>query len=78
MLGMAKSDDRDDNVQRLQENIANTQENMREADDFLRAHGHEMRDEDRRAVEARNERRERAVDGFREEIHDETDRRRNS
>ena len=75
---MAKSDDRDDNVQRLQENIANTQENMREADDFLRAHGHEMRDEDRRAVEARNERRERAVDGFREEIHDETDRRRNS
>ncbi len=78
MSSLAKPDDRSDNVQRLQENIANTQENMREADDFLRAHGHEMRDEDRRAVEDKKERRERAVDGFREEIHDETDRKKHS
>lgn len=75
---MANPDDRNDNVQRLQENIANTQENMREADDFLRAHGHEMRDEDRRAVEDKNARRDRAVDGFREEIKDEANREKRS
>lgn len=46
-------------------------ENMREARDFLKAHGEEMRAEDRARLEAKNERREQAIQGFREEIQDE-------
>lgn len=69
---MPNPDDRSDNVEHLQEHIRDTLENIREADDYLRAHGHEMRPEDRRDVEAKNGRRERAIEGFRDEIRDET------
>ncbi|PWI58877.1 small acid-soluble spore protein Tlp [Sulfoacidibacillus thermotolerans] len=68
---MAKPDDRSDNVEHLQEAIANTMENMREADDFLKAHREEMHPEDAHAIEQKNERREAAIAGFREEIKDE-------
>ena len=68
---MANPDDRSDNVDKLQEMIANTQENMRQAEDTLRAHSHEMNAKDRADINAKNERRERAIDGFREEIQDE-------
>lgn len=66
-----KPDDRSDNVERLQEAIENTQENWREADDFLAAHADDMRAEDVEDLEAKNARRERAIEGFREEIRDE-------
>ncbi|MBX5436198.1 MAG: small acid-soluble spore protein Tlp [Alicyclobacillaceae bacterium] len=68
---MAKPDDRSDNVAKLQDMIQDTMENMREARDFLKAHGEEMRAEDRARLEAKNERREQAIQGFREEIQDE-------
>ena len=68
---MEKPDNRSDNVDKLQEMIANTQENIRESRDFLKAHGDEMRDEDRTALEAKNARREESIDGFRSEIKDE-------
>lgn len=68
---MKNPDDRSDNVERLQEHIEDTMENTREADDFLRAHGHEMRTADKQDVKAKNERRERAIEGFRKEIQDE-------
>ncbi|MCL6454316.1 MAG: small acid-soluble spore protein Tlp [Alicyclobacillus sp.] len=71
---MAKPDDRSDNVERLQHAIANTMENMREAKDYLKAHGEEMRPEDKAAMEEKNARREEAIHGFRAEIQDEAHR----
>jgi small acid-soluble spore protein (thioredoxin-like protein) len=68
---LAKPDDRSDNVEKLQGAIQNTMANMREANDFLKAHGAEMNAEDREALENKNDRRERAIQGFREEIKDE-------
>ena len=68
---MAKPDDRSDNVEKLQRAIQNTMANLREANDFLKAHEEKMKASDRAAIEAKNERRERAIEGFREEIKDE-------
>jgi small acid-soluble spore protein (thioredoxin-like protein) len=68
---MAKPDDRSDNVEKLQEMVQNTMENMREARDDLKAHGEEMSQEDRADIEAKNQRREESIEGFREEIRDE-------
>ncbi|MCL6515911.1 small acid-soluble spore protein Tlp [Alicyclobacillus sp.] len=68
---MAKPDDRSDNVERIADAIQNTMANMRETRDFLKAHGDEMRPEDKAALEAKNRRREEAIEGFREEIRDE-------
>jgi small acid-soluble spore protein (thioredoxin-like protein) len=66
-----KPDDRSDNVEKLREMIQNTMGNMRETRHFLKAHGDEMRLQDKAALEAKNERRERAIEGFRDEIQDE-------
>lgn len=68
---MAKPDNRADNVEHLQRSIQNTMENLREAEDFLKAHSEEMHPSDREAIEDKNQRREQAIEGFREEIHDE-------
>ncbi len=68
---MAKPDDRTDNVNHLQRAIANTMENMRETNDFLKAHDEEIHSTDREALQRKNERREQAIEGFREEIQDE-------
>lgn len=74
---MAKPDDRSDNVGRIAETIQHTMANMREAEDFVKAHGDEMRPDDIAAIEAKNDRRERAIEGLRDEIRDEAaDRRR--
>ncbi|WP_029422985.1 small acid-soluble spore protein Tlp [Alicyclobacillus macrosporangiidus] len=68
---MPKPDDRSDNVEHIADAIQNTMANIRETRDFLKAHGEEMRPEDKAALEAKNERREAAIEGFREEIKDE-------
>ncbi|WP_067931731.1 small acid-soluble spore protein Tlp [Alicyclobacillus kakegawensis] len=70
---MAKLDDRSDNVEKLQRSIQNTMANLREANDFLKAHGEQMNERDKAALEAKNERRERAIEGFRDEIQDEVE-----
>ncbi|WAH37867.1 small acid-soluble spore protein Tlp [Alicyclobacillus dauci] len=70
---MAKPDDRSDNVERLQHAISNTMENLRESEDFLRAHKGEMHATDVADLKAKNERREEAIEGFRSEIKDEAD-----
>ncbi|MDP9727425.1 small acid-soluble spore protein Tlp [Alicyclobacillus tolerans] len=64
-------DNRSDNVLHLQKAIRNTQENMREAEDFLKAHEEEMHTEDIKDIQAKNDRRQRAIHGMREEIKDE-------
>ena len=68
---MAKPDDRSDNVDKLQEMVRNTQENLHEAEDFLAAHGNEMSAQDQADIEAKNQRREESIEGYREEISDE-------
>lgn len=69
---LAKPDDRTDNVERIQHSISNTIEHMREAEDFVRAHDDEMDSRDKAEILAKNHRREDAVQGFREEIRDES------
>lgn len=71
---MAKQDDRSDNVEKLQQMIQNTEENLRESRDFLKAHGDEMAAQDRADIQAKNQRREESIDGFRSEIQDENAR----
>lgn len=60
-------DDRSDNVEKMQEMIHDTIENMHEAEESLEF----ASDEQKRQVRAKNERRKEAIEGFREEIKDE-------
>lgn len=74
---MPNRDNRSDNVPHLQEAIEHTMENMREAEDFVQAHGQEMDAKDKADIEAKNRRREEAIHGFRSEIQDEVAYQRN-
>lgn len=67
----AKPDDRRDNVERIDNAIDHTMANLREAEDFVKAHADEMNEEDKRDIKAKNERRKDAISGMREEIKDE-------
>ncbi len=71
---MAKPDDRSDNVEKLQNMIDNTMENIRESRDYLKAHGDEMEPREKSNLEAKNQRREESIEGFRSEIQDERNR----
>jgi len=64
-------DDRSDNVEKLQEMIENTMANMRETEDFLKAHADEMNPEQVAQLREKNERRREAIEGYRAEIKDE-------
>ncbi|MBS4217627.1 small acid-soluble spore protein Tlp [Bacillus sp. FJAT-49711] len=62
-----KPDDRSDNVEKLQEMVHNTIENMEEAEATM-----EFSDsQDQEHIKAKNERRRESIDGMREEIKDE-------
>lgn len=66
-------DDRSDNVEKLQSMIHHTIENMEEAEEAMEFSSAE----DRANIEAKNERRRKAIDGFRSEIKDEAQARKN-
>ncbi len=67
-------DDRRDNVEKIQKNINYTIENIERADEMIsKTDDEKMKD----ALEAKNERRERALHGMRKEIKDEADAREN-
>jgi small acid-soluble spore protein (thioredoxin-like protein) len=68
---MAKPDDRSDNVEKLQQMVQNTMENIRESRDYIQAHADEMTAEQKAQMEAKNQRREESMEGFRAEINDE-------
>ncbi|WP_018924066.1 small acid-soluble spore protein Tlp [Salsuginibacillus kocurii] len=68
---MAKPDDRSNNPERLKEMIDETLQNRNEAHDYEKAHDEEMSQEQKQQIESKNERREQAVEGFREELKDE-------
>ncbi len=63
-----KEDDRSNNVDRIQYNIDRTIQNVRIANDMIDETGD---DKTREALEAKNDRREEAVTGMRQEIKDE-------
>jgi len=66
-------DDRLDNVEKLQDMVQNTIENIEEAQETIQfASG-----EERAAIEAKNKRREESIESFRNEIKDEANAREN-
>lgn len=64
-----KPDDRSDNVDRLQEQVVNTIENLEEARETLE--NDDLPPEQRERILAKNRRREEAIRSKREEIRDE-------
>jgi len=60
-------DDRSDNVEKLQEMIHETLDNINESEDNMES----MSAEEQEKIEAKNKRRNEAIDGFRNEIKDE-------
>ncbi|SDH92845.1 small acid-soluble spore protein (thioredoxin-like protein) [Alteribacillus persepolensis] len=66
-----KPDDRSNNAERIENNIGHTMQNLNEARDFAKAHADELSETDKRRIEEKNQRRERAIEGMREEIKDE-------
>lgn len=64
----AKPDNRRDNVEKIQRNIDNTVRNIEMAEDMM---NNADNPKARRDLEAKNERREEALDAMREEIRDE-------
>ncbi|WKB36093.1 small acid-soluble spore protein Tlp [Terrilactibacillus sp. S3-3] len=68
---MAKPDDRSDNKEKIEHAIGNTLQNMDEARDYVKAHSDEISEEEKEQIEAKNERREQAIEGSREELKDE-------
>jgi small, acid-soluble spore protein tlp len=75
---MAKPDNREDNVPRIQRAISNTIRNMREAEDYLDEHADEIGAEERSRIEAKNERRRESLENLRSEVRDEAEHQRGS
>ncbi|MGG4453991.1 small acid-soluble spore protein Tlp [Brevibacillus porteri] len=69
---MAKPDDRSDNAEKLQNMISNTEENIRESEAYLASNAGEISEEERATLEAKNQRREESIEGYRAEIKDES------
>jgi len=63
-----KPDDRSDNVEKLQEMVHNTIENMEAAEESLQFANNETQ---RRQIEEKNKRRRESIESMREEIKDE-------
>ncbi|MFC7680251.1 small acid-soluble spore protein Tlp [Paenibacillus sp. GCM10028914] len=68
---MSKPDNRKDNVAHLQKSVQDTIENYREANDYLNEFGDEISASEKQQILDKNERREKSIRGFREEIKDE-------
>lgn len=62
-----KPDDRSDNVEKLQEMVQNTIKNMEDAEAAMEFAG----EEERRRIEAKNQRRRESIEAMRREIRDE-------
>ena len=69
-----KPDDRRDNVDKIQRNISNTIENFHLTEETIENSDHEK---SKKVLEAKNNRREEAIDGMKSEIKDEAIDKRN-
>nr|WP_173645607.1 small acid-soluble spore protein Tlp [Brevibacillus laterosporus] len=70
-MSMAKPDDRSDNVAKLKQMIENTQQNISQTKDYLKAHEDEISNKERSDLQNKNARRENSIDAFSSEIEDE-------
>lgn len=70
---MAKPDNRADNVEHLQQSINNTIKTMEESEAYLDEHADEISPQERETLQGKNERREKSLSGFRNEIEDEAE-----
>nr|WP_176489434.1 small acid-soluble spore protein Tlp [Brevibacillus laterosporus] len=70
-MSMAKPDDRSDNVAKLKQMIENTQQNISQTKDYLKAHEDEISNKERSDLQNKNARRENSMDAFSSEIEDE-------
>lgn len=68
---MAKPDDRSDNVEKLQEAVQNTIDNLEESEDYLNEHSEEIDPQEQQAIGNKNANRREAIKGLRSEIVDE-------
>ena len=68
-----KPDDRSDNVEKLQDMVQNTIENIHEAEETMKL----SNEKDQQDIQAKNERRRESIEGMREEIKDESAAREN-
>ncbi|GIQ63215.1 small, acid-soluble spore protein Tlp [Paenibacillus cisolokensis] len=66
-----KPDNREDNVERLQQAVQNTEENLHEAEDYLNEFADEISSGERDAIQAKNERRKNSMQSMKNEIRDE-------
>ncbi|MBR3121477.1 small acid-soluble spore protein Tlp [Oceanobacillus profundus] len=64
----AKPDDRSDNAEKIQNMVQNTIENLEAAHETMQFSSGEEKEQ----IIAKNQRREEAIEGFREEIKDES------
>lgn len=65
----AKPDKRQDNVEKLQKMVEDTQENMEAAEET--ANNLDLKEEDRQAIQEKNQRRQASIESFKAEIADE-------
>ncbi|OIJ18983.1 small acid-soluble spore protein Tlp [Anaerobacillus alkalidiazotrophicus] len=72
---MAKPDNRSNNVERLEQMVNNTIENLEEAHKTLQ--NEDLKPEEREAIQSKNARREQSIEGFKSEIDDEMSARQN-
>jgi small acid-soluble spore protein (thioredoxin-like protein) len=70
---MAKPDDRSDNVEKLQEMVQNTIENLEESEDYLAEYADEITPQEKQSIIRNNENRRRSIPGMRDEIKDEAE-----
>jgi small acid-soluble spore protein (thioredoxin-like protein) len=68
---MAKPDNRADNVEKLQRNVQNTIENLRESEEYLAEHADEISSTELNDIVEKNANRRESIAGFRSEIKDE-------
>ena len=73
-LYLAKPDNRADNEVHLQNHIDHTLANLREAEDYLDDHADEIPDDEKQAIEAKNDRRKSSINAFIAEKKDEARR----
>jgi small acid-soluble spore protein (thioredoxin-like protein) len=68
---MAKPDDRSDNVEKLQNHVQNTIQNLEEAEDYLDEHAEEISETELNNIKEKNANRRESIEGMRNEIRDE-------
>ncbi|PWW00682.1 small acid-soluble spore protein (thioredoxin-like protein) [Paenibacillus cellulosilyticus] len=66
-----KPDDRSNNAERIREAIQNTQDNLRESEDYLDEHAEEIAPSELNALKQKNHGRQAAIAGFESELEDE-------